>query len=85
MNAADAMRTVRGCIAAIKPDADLASVRDDTPLLKERVITSLDIVDLLLHLEAETGRGIRRDQLQPGSFRDIATIARVFVLDGGES
>jgi acyl carrier protein len=74
-----AISKVRSCLATIKPDADLAKVEDDTPLLEERVITSFDVLDLMLHLERVSGQRITRAQLVPGSFRDINTIARVFL------
>ncbi len=73
-----AIAKVRSCLAAIKPEVDIDAVGDDTPLLKERVITSFDVLDLLLHLEQASGQPVNRTQLAPGSFRDIATIASVF-------
>lgn len=79
MNSQSAIAKVRACLAAVKPDIDLEAVADDTPLLKERVITSFDVLDLILHLERASGRSIGREQLKPGSFRDIQTIARVFL------
>lgn len=79
MNHADAIAQVRDCLAAIKPDIDVAAVLVDTPLLVERVITSFDVLDLLLHLEEISGRPVNRTQLVAGSFRDITTIARVFL------
>jgi acyl carrier protein len=75
----DAIAQVRACLAAIKPELDVAAVMVDTPLLAERVITSFDVLDLILHLEEISGRPINRTQLVPGSFRDIATIAAVFL------
>ncbi len=70
---------VRACLAAVKPELDAAAIDTSTPLLEERVITSFDVLELLLHLEHVSGRPIRRHQLEPGSFRDIETIARVFI------
>lgn len=81
MNDSSAVARVRSCLAAIKPDIDLDAISDDTPLLEERVITSFDVMDLLLHLEQASGRSITRTQMIPGSFRNIRTIAMVF-LDG---
>ena len=78
MNDSNAMAKVRSCLAAIKPDVDLDTVANDTPLLEERVITSFDVLDLILHLEQASGQPINRKQLVPGSFRNIATIANVF-------
>ena len=79
MNDQLAIETVRECLAEIKPDADLTGIANDTPLLAERVISSFDVLDLILHLEQATGRRIERSQMLPGCFRDIATIANVFV------
>ena len=73
-----AIAKVRSCLAAIKPDTDIDAVGDDTPLLEKRVITSFDVLDLILHLEQASGQPVNRTQLAPGSFRDIATIAAVF-------
>ena len=85
MNNPSAIAKVRSCLAAIKPDVDLQAVADDTPLLKDRVISSFDVLDLILHLEQARGQSIERTQLVPGSFRDIQTIARVFLnTEAGE-
>ncbi len=81
MNIDDARQAVLQCLRAIKPD--LGDVAVDLPLLESRVITSFDVLDLILHLEKVSGRAVTRQQLQPGSFRDIDTIARVFLMDGG--
>jgi acyl carrier protein len=70
---------VRACLQSMKPGIDVDTIADDMPLLENRIITSLDVVDLLVHLENLTGKAIRREKLVPGSFRDIATIASVFV------
>jgi acyl carrier protein len=78
----DARAKVRSCLAEVKPNLDVSTIRDDAPLLEDRIITSFDVVDLLLHLEHASGQSIQREQLQPGSFRDIATIARVFFSTG---
>ena len=75
-----AINTVRECLGCVKPDTDFSSLSTNKPLLKERVITSFEVLDLILHLERASGSRITRDQLVPGSFRDIETIARVFIL-----
>ncbi len=79
MKRSSAVAKVRSCLAAINLDCDLGAVADNTPLLEERVITSFDVLDLILHLEQVSGQSINRSQLVPGSFRDIETIARVFL------
>lgn len=79
MNTRTAIDAVRTCLQAVKPDVDIDNVGNDTALLENRVITSFDVLDLILRLEEVRGRGIERGQLAPGSFRDIRTIARVFL------
>jgi acyl carrier protein len=74
-----ASKTVRDCLLAIKPQLNLEALSDTTPLLKERIITSFEVLDLILYLEKASGRPITRTQLVPGSFRDIETIVRVFL------
>lgn len=79
MNDATALTLVRRCLAAIKPQLNINDIADNTELLEERVITSFDTLDLIIQLEEVSGREIRPDQLVGGSFRDIKTIARVFL------
>jgi hypothetical protein len=80
MNIEAAVEMVRDCLQAVKPDIDLDNIGDDTPLLETRAITSFDVLDLILHLEQASGNAVGRAQLKPGSFRDVETIARTFVL-----
>jgi acyl carrier protein len=74
-----ARAAVRWCLAAVKPQFDLSALEDDTPLLESRFITSFDLLELILYLEQARGAPITRDLLQPGSFRDVNTIARLFL------
>ena len=79
MSQRTAITKVRSCLAAIRPDLDIGSLADDTPLLETRVISSFDVLELILHLEQASGRQITPRELMPGSFRDVTTIARVFM------
>lgn len=56
-----------------------AELRDDTSLLACGLIDSLRLSELILLLEELSERPIDVEQLQPGSFRDLATIRRVFL------
>jgi hypothetical protein len=58
----------------IAPDA----LSDRTPIIEQRIVTSLQITDLLLFLEELTGRPIDVERLKPGVFRDIDTIYENF-------
>lgn len=50
------------------------SVADDTPIIEQRVITSMQVMDLILFIEKLRGRPIDATKLQKGVFRDINTI-----------
>lgn len=49
-------------------------VADDTPILERRLITSLQVLDLILHIEELSGHAIDASRLKPGVFRDVNTI-----------
>ena len=70
---------VRTCLQKICPETDFGQIDDNTELLRERVITSFQVIDLILHLEQQRGRPIERSELEPGCFRDIVTIAQTFL------
>ena len=53
-------------------------LRDDTPILEQRIITSLQVMDLILFLEQLTGKPIEVEMLQPGAFRSIETLYQHF-------
>lgn len=54
-------------------------LRDDTPLIESRVVTSLQLMDLILVIEDLAGRRVDVAQLTPGLFKDIDTICRNFL------
>lgn len=54
---------------------------DDTPILELRIITSVQVMDLILFIEETTGAGVDVERLKPGAFRDINAIVARF---GGE-
>jgi acyl carrier protein len=54
------------------------ALRDDTPILEQRILTSLHVLELVLFLEQVTGLPIDVQRLRPGVFRDVDTICRSF-------
>ena len=58
--------------------SDLA---DDTPILERRVVTSLQIMDLILFIERLRGLSIDVRRIKPGSFRSIDAIVDSFFGD----
>ena len=70
---------LREWIVATSGRISRAGLRDDTALLELRVITSLQLMDLILFVEALAGRQIDVERLNPGSFRDVDAICRNFL------
>ena len=58
--------------------AAVGEVADDTPLISSRIITSLQVTDLLLLVEELRSAPIDPAMLQPGAFRDIDAIYAAF-------
>lgn len=52
---------------------------DDTLLIQQRIITSLQVMDLIDLLEELTGRSIDVERLTPGVFASINSISRTFL------
>lgn len=55
-----------------------ADFTDSTPLISSRLLTSLQITDLLLYIEDVRGEPLDVAQLRPGAFRDIDAIYTSF-------
>ena len=58
--------------------AGLDEIEDATPLIEQGILSSLQIMDLILYLEELRGAPIRVEQLAPGSFCDVDTIVDCF-------
>jgi hypothetical protein len=61
---------------AATPTAD--AVRDGTPLISSRLITSMQVLDLVLFIEELQGAPIDARMLRPDAFRDIDAICATF-------
>jgi hypothetical protein len=62
-------------------------VRDDeltdtTPIVERRILSSLQVPELLLYVETLRGALIDVQQLRPGALADVDTIYRVFFHGG---
>lgn len=53
-------------------------LNDDTPIIEQRIISSLQLMDLILQLEKMTGSPVDVEQLKPGAFKSISTIYKNF-------
>jgi hypothetical protein len=74
--------SIRGWVSRMNGKIVAEDLRDDTPIIERRIITSLQVMDLILYLEELRGRPVDVIQLSPGSFRDIDAIYRAFFEPG---
>lgn len=51
---------------------------DETAIIERRIISSLQVMDLLLFLEALTGKSVDVEKLKPGIFQNINTLYENF-------
>jgi hypothetical protein len=58
----------------VGPDA----IADDTPILEQRILTSLHVPELILYVEQLSGNRVAVSQLKPGVFRSIDAIVSNF-------
>ncbi len=56
-------------------------LKDDTPIIEQRIISSLQIMDLILLIEHLSGRAIDVNSLKPGVFKNIDTIVANFMKE----
>jgi acyl carrier protein len=73
-NAPEILGEIRGWILKNNPKVDPAALTDQTRILEERIISSVQIMDLLLFLEDLRGTPIEIDDLKAGTFQDIQSI-----------
>jgi hypothetical protein len=74
--------SLRACIARLSGKLSPAEIADDTPIIERRIITSLQVLDLILELELLRGKPIDVESLKPGVFKNIDSIHAGFW--GGE-
>jgi acyl carrier protein len=49
-----------------------------TPLIESRILSSLQVMELLLFLEKVKGSRLAIKNLKPGTFKDVQTICQTF-------
>ena len=65
---------LREWIHTANPTAVALCMDPDTDLIKSRILESLQVVDLVLFLERQTGREILSEHLNPDTFRTLNSI-----------
>ena len=82
MNQTALRRALRQWILAHAGTPTADAMQDRTPLISSRLITSLQVLDLVLFIEELRGAPIDVTMLRPDAFRDIDTICATFFADG---
>lgn len=78
-----ARAALRSWVLARNPQLDPAEFTDHTPLVSGRLVTSLQVVELLLFIEELRTAAVDPRSLVPGAFADVDTITRAFFPAGG--
>jgi len=58
---------------------DSSTLADDTPLLEQRILTSLQLAELLLFLEELRERPVDLEGITGSSFRDLRSMVAAFL------
>jgi hypothetical protein len=74
----DVKNLLRHWIHTASKKAELPPIADDTAIIEQRIITSLQVMDLLLYIEQLTNEPLDAGDLKPGSLKDINTIYKNF-------
>lgn len=56
-----------------------SELRDNSPLVSEGIINSLDVIELIVFLEGLSGKAVNMESLRGDEFRDIDTLMDSFV------
>ncbi|NPU91555.1 MAG: hypothetical protein HPY82_06540 [Gammaproteobacteria bacterium] len=72
---------IRDWILAKNPQVNAAALQDDTALLEQKILTSIQIMDLILFLEHLQERPLDIDQVQPENFHSVNTICAAFFAE----
>jgi acyl carrier protein len=62
---------------------DARAITADTKLIKERILTSLMILDLILFIEELRGAPLAPASITPAAFQTIAAITATFLAEPG--
>lgn len=77
-NEAEIRRNLRDWILKVNAKIGIEELDDGTPIIERRIISSLQVMDLILFLEKLSERPIEVDKLKPGVFKNIDAIYENF-------
>ena len=74
MSEAETKAALKEWIAKKSGKVAAADLTDATPIIEQRIISSLQVMDLILHLERLRGKPVEVESLKPGAFRTVGDI-----------
>lgn len=81
MSTISAKDRLRAWVLANGRTIEGVELTDETPLLEKRILSSLQIADLLLFLEELRGEPVELEGLTGASFRDLGAMSRAFLAE----
>lgn len=76
------LERLRAHIATLSGVVTPDQIADDTPLIESRILSSLQVVELLLFLEELRGKPVHPKELTPAAFRTVKSIHDAFLAGG---
>jgi acyl carrier protein len=78
MHESEVRAKLREWIAKRAKKAITAKFDDETPVLQDGILSSLDIVEFVLYIESLRGEDVDADAIQPEAFTNINTLYSAF-------
>jgi acyl carrier protein len=82
MNEAAVKNLLRAWIAQKSGKLSADELTDTTPIVEQRILSSLHVAELLVYVSELRGAPLDVEDLRPGVFRDVRTIYATFFSDG---
>lgn len=81
MTRAEIIDRLRCWIATKDGRVVAAEIGDETPIVERRLLSSLQVMNLMLYIEELRGEPIDPESLRPGAFRSLAAIYQQFFAE----
>jgi len=78
MTAPDVRRVICDWIVRTSATDVADALREDTPLFEHGILSSFDVVELILLIEELRGAPVDPDRIEPAALRDVDSICRAF-------
>lgn len=80
MNEAKIKSDIRGWICKKSNHNNLENLNDETQIIEKRIISSVQLMDLIMYLESLMDESINVNHLKPGAFNSVNCIYTRFFI-----